>query len=61
MTCVAKYFLEHPGKPVVGCPQDYGYIPERPKDCYLISCFKDCWAREVTGGDKSNKKYKRKD
>lgn len=41
MTCLEKYFKEHPGDFVVGCPHDYGYL-DKPKECYSISCFKDC-------------------
>lgn len=46
MTCAEKYFLDHPGEAIKGCPQDYGYLA-KPKDCYQISCFKDCWARSI--------------
>lgn len=45
MTCFDKYIQEHPF-PVKGCPSDYGYLP-KPQNCYCISCFKDCWAREI--------------
>ena len=46
MTCADKYLAEHPGESIKGCPHDYGYLPY-PAACYTISCFKDCWAREV--------------
>ena len=46
MTCFDKYISEH-ALPVIGCPADNGYMQERPADCYCISCFKDCWAREL--------------
>lgn len=46
MTCYDKYVTEY-FLPIRGCPMDYGYLPERPKDCYNISCFKDCWGREA--------------
>lgn len=45
MTCIDRYIQEHEF-PVKGCPHDYAYA-EPPKDCYCISCFKDCWARET--------------
>ena len=45
MTCFEKYILEHQ-LPIIGCPADYKYA-SIPKDCYLISCFKDCWSREL--------------
>lgn len=45
MTCFDKYVLEQ-SFPVRGCPHDYGYL-EKPKECYSVSCFKDCWAREI--------------
>lgn len=47
MTCAELYFLEYPGEIIKGRPQEYGYLLEKPKDCYTISCFKDCWAKEV--------------
>lgn len=46
MTCIERYIQEHEF-PVRGCPHEYGYVREQPKDCYCISCFKDCWARET--------------
>lgn len=48
MTCLEKYFKEHPGDHIVGCPHDYGYL-EKPENCfsYKMSCFKDCWTREI--------------
>ena len=55
MTCVDKYFEEHPNSQIVGCPHDYGYS-DKPKDCYHISCFKDCWARELCEENKEVKK-----
>ena len=45
MTCFEKYITEHV-LPVRGCPQDYNYAT-KPENCYCISCYKDCWAREV--------------
>lgn len=51
MTCFDKYISEHT-LPIVGCPADYGYVDKRPADCYCISCFKDCWARELRTVDK---------
>lgn len=45
MTCLDRYLMEH-ALPVKGCPHHYGYL-EKPKNCYCISCFKDCWAREI--------------
>lgn len=51
MTCFDKYISEHT-LPVVGCPADYGYALEKPADCYCLSCFKDCWARELVMNDK---------
>ena len=50
MTCFEKYVSEH-GLPVVGCPHDFKYAPN-PVDCYCISCFKDCWAREISEENK---------
>ena len=46
MTCLEKYFKDHPGDFVVGCPYDYGYLG-KPKECYSINCFKDCWPRVI--------------
>lgn len=46
MTCLEKYFREHPGDYVVGCPHDYGYL-NKPEECYNMSCYKDCWPREI--------------
>lgn len=46
MTCAEKYFEEHPGDSIKGCPHDYKYA-DKPVGCYTMSCFKDCWAREV--------------
>lgn len=46
MTCFDMYVSER-DLPVRGCPHDYGYLT-KPKDCYCISCFKDCWSREVS-------------
>lgn len=51
MTCFDKYITEHE-LPVRGCPHDYSYA-ERPKECYSMSCFAHCWAREI---DKENDK-----
>ena len=48
MTCLEKYFKEHPGDYVVGCPHDYEYA-NKPEACYEMSCFKDCWTREIGG------------
>ena len=45
MTCIEKYAQEH-SFPVKGCPHDYGYL-DKPKECYSMSCFKDCWFRET--------------
>ena len=45
MTCFEKYMTEHE-LPVRDCPHDYGYA-KKPDNCYCISCYKDCWAREV--------------
>ena len=54
MTCLEKYFKEHPGDYVVRCPHDYGYL-EKPKKCFSMSCFKDCWTREIQdSNDKSD-------
>lgn len=56
MTCFDMYVSEHQ-LPIRGCPHEYGYLKEKPKDCYSISCFKDCWAREMSEkkkGEKSN-------
>lgn len=50
MTCFDKYILEHE-LPVVGCPYEYGYLPERPANCYSISYFKDCWAKTLIISD----------
>lgn len=50
MTCFEKYILEHK-LPVVGYPYEYGYMPERPANCYSISCFKDCWAKTLVIDD----------
>lgn len=46
MTCFDKYVAEHE-LPVRGCPHDFKYA-EKPENCYCISCFKDCWSREVS-------------
>lgn len=46
MACLDRYFKEHPSDYVVGCPHDYGYL-EKPSECYSMSCFKDCWVREI--------------
>lgn len=46
MTCLERYFREHPGDYVIGCPHDYGYL-NKPDACYSMSCFKDCWPREI--------------
>ena len=54
MTCFEKYISEHT-LPIVGCPVDYGYAP-KPADCYCLSCFRDCWSREVTTSDKKEEK-----
>lgn len=56
MTCFEKYISEHT-LPIDGCPVDYGYMSQRPADCYCISCFKDCWCREMSEKkeDESNK------
>lgn len=51
MTCFDMYITEQK-LPVVGCPVDYGYMQDRPADCYCISCFKDCWAREAIVNNK---------
>lgn len=53
MTCFDKYVQEHP-LPVKGCPHDYNYA-EEPKNCYCISCYKDCWAREVNNTTEQKK------
>lgn len=45
MTCFDMYVSERE-LPVRGCPHDYDYA-SRPENCYCISCFKDCWSREV--------------
>ena len=50
MTCFDKYLTEHK-LPIEGCPHHYGYL-EKPANCYCISCFKDCWCRELTVNDK---------
>ena len=50
MTCFDKYVSEYK-LPIYGCPHHYDYAP-KPKDCYCISCFKDCWARELSTTDK---------
>lgn len=48
VTCIEKFWLEHPELTPKGrCPHEFGYLPERPWDCYEISCFNDCWMREV--------------
>lgn len=48
ITCIEKFWLEHPNLiPKGKCPHDYGYLPQRPYDCCEISCFNDCWMREV--------------
>lgn len=52
MTCFDRYVQEHE-LPVKGCPSDYNYAP-RPADCYCISCFKNCWAREIPEENKKN-------
>jgi hypothetical protein len=54
MTCIEKYFIDHPDTQVDGCPHHYGYL-EKPKNCYCISCFKDCWAREYPENNKEVK------
>ena len=54
MTCFELYVVEHK-TPVEGCPHHYGYA-DKPKDCYCISCFKDCWARNVTDEKAREKK-----
>lgn len=54
MTCFDMYVSEHP-LPIRGCPHEYGYTQEKPKDCYCISCFKDCWSREVVENKKGEK------
>lgn len=55
MTCFDMYVSEH-SLPLVGCPHDYGYIPEKPAECYQMSCYKDCWAREIPDKKKGDKK-----
>ena len=50
MTCFDMYVAERE-LPVIGCPADYGYLKENPKECYCLSCFKDCWAREANVSD----------
>lgn len=45
MTCYEKYVTEY-FLPIVGCPHHYNYMP-KPADCLCISCFKDCWSREI--------------
>lgn len=48
MTCLEKFWLEHPDLAPKGkCPHEYGYLPQKPWDCYEISCFDECWMREV--------------
>ena len=55
MTCFDMYVSERK-LPIEGCPHHYGYLKEAPKDCYCISCFKDCWAREANGEKKAREK-----
>ena len=57
MTCFDMYITEQK-LPVVGCPVDYGYMQDRPADCYCISCFKDCWAREAIVNNKKEESEK---
>ena len=54
MTCFDMYVAERE-LPVRGCPHDYEYA-NRPADCYSISCFKDCWAREANCEEKAREK-----
>ena len=54
MTCYEKYITEY-FLPIEGCPHDFKYAP-KPENCYSISCFKDCWAREVVEENKEEKK-----
>lgn len=47
MTCLEKFRKEYPDLVLAGkCPQDFGYFPQRPWDCFEISCYKECWLRE---------------
>lgn len=55
MTCYEKYITEY-FLPVRGCPSDYGYTRERPENCYSISCFKDCWCKEMVEDEKVREK-----
>lgn len=48
MTCLECFWKEHPELTPKGkCPHEFGYLPERPWDCYEVSCFDDCWMRET--------------
>jgi hypothetical protein len=58
MTCFDVYVSEHT-LPVVGCPHDFKYAPQ-PANCYSISCFKDCWARECNKVDCEKKAREKK-
>ena len=58
MTCFDMYVSERE-LPIVGCPHHYNYATE-PKDCYCISCFKDCWAREANVSDCEKKAREKK-
>jgi hypothetical protein len=47
MTAAEKFFAEHPGGYIRGCPHEWGYFEEKHPRCMEISCFGKCWAREV--------------
>lgn len=55
MTCFDMYVSERE-LPVRGCPHHYGYTKEAPKECYNMSCFKDCWSREANCEKKEREK-----
>lgn len=50
MTCLEKFRLDHPNNTTVAligkCPHDYEYL-KKPKNCAEISCYKECWMREI--------------
>lgn len=47
MTCLERLWKEHPDLVPKGrCPHEFGYLPEKPWDCYERSCW-DCWLQEA--------------
>lgn len=47
ITCLEKFWLEHPELAPKGkCPHEFGYLPEKPWDCYERACW-ECWMQEV--------------